>query len=125
MMWAAWILLGFVVLAVVGCATQVRLTDEDLDGLADRMAGRPPNPEAIELTVDRILNHPNYIAWSQSDEFIQKFTNALLAHPSRTPEQDCATVIPMASVASGKELPPESESDRLCDWWKEQAGLES
>ena len=135
------------VASLIGC--QSNLSDTDIDRIVDRMVQNPApldedtvnrlvdamlsHPKYLEYLendegladsmVDALMDHPKYLEYLQDDEWIEVFTNAMMAHPmyQTTPEEDCATVIVMASVMSGEyTLPPESESDALCAWYANQ-----
>ena len=118
-------LAGLVVLtSLIAC--QNELSNEDIDRVADRVAEAPLNHETVNRMVDAFMNHPRYVEYLEDADgaAAEAMTNAMLEHPSfqATPEEDCAAVILMASVISGEyTLPPDSEVDRLCAWYLQQA----
>ena len=84
--------------------------------------------------VDALLSDPRYLQWVNEgqEELVTVMTNAMMEHPSMqlSPEDDCATSILMASVMVGAQtgeyqLPPASESERLCGWYAENISWES
>ena len=135
------------VASLIGC--QSNLSDGDIDRIVDRMVQNPApldedavnrlvdamlshpkylqyleNDEGLaDSMVDALMAHPKYLEYLQDDEWVEVFTNTMMAHPmyQTRPEEDCATVILMASVISGEyTLPPESEVDTLCAWFANQ-----
>ena len=80
--------------------------------------------EEIEALVEAQLSHPAYIAALEwTDEEIEALVKAQMAHPSQqyTPAEECVTTILMAAVMAGHyALPPDSESNRLCEWYSKQ-----
>ncbi len=123
--WFVVILLVCFVLAAgtVGCRNS--LSDEDLDKLADRISEDPPklHEDMADQMVDALMAHPRYLEFLEDDRRVELFTNALLERPlyQTTPEEDCATVLLMAAVMSGEyEVPPDSDTERLCAWYLDQ-----
>ena len=108
------------------------MSDAEIRTLVNAMLDHPNFQEAvnwgdeeIQALVNAQASHPSFLdATAWSDEEIQALVEAQFAHPAfqATEQEDCAQVILMAAVLAGDydALPPDSEAERLCDWYSEQ-----
>ena len=126
-----WRSLGAVLACIVlvaglsGC--QNNLSDEDVDKIVDRVAENPVplHEDTINRMVDAMLSHPRYLEYLEDDDGLaEAMVDAFMANSQyqefleTKPEEDCAGVILMAAVISGDyTLPPDSDVDRLCEWY--------
>ena len=102
----------------VGC--QTALSDEDINRIVDRVAEQPLSEDDADRFVDALMDNPKYQEYLNDEEWVDEFPNAMMEHPTMrtTAEEDCATVILMAAVMSGEyDMPPESETEKLCAWY--------
>ena len=86
---------------------------------------RRPNQVSVGQPLARTARR--YLEYLDDDEWVVAFTESLMEHPlyQTTPEEDCAILILMAAVMSGDyTLPPDSDVDRLCAWYRRQVGGE-
>lgn len=111
--------------------------DDDLDRMAESIVeALLSNPQYLEFLnsdddldrmvdsfVEALMSNPLYLEYlNDDDEWVEKFANAIVEHPlyQTTPEEDCAATIITAVVISGEhDLPLPSETDRLCDWYRD------
>ena len=77
----------------------------------------------MESMVDTLMEHPRYLEYLEDDEWMVAFADIFIEHPlnQTTLEEDCAILILIAAVMSGNyTLPPGSDVDRLCAWYRRQ-----
>ena len=77
----------------------------------------------VESMVDTLMEHPRYLEYLEDDEWMVAFADIFIEHPlnQTTLEEDCAILILIAAVMSGNyTLPPDSDVDRLCAWYRRQ-----
>ena len=101
--WVAMLTSALLGTGLVGC--QPEFTEEDADKF-----------------VEALMTNERYQAFlaDEDGEMVKAMTEAMMEHPSMqtTRGEDCATVILMAAVMSGDyAVPPDSDVDRLCDWY--------
>ena len=101
--WVAMLACALLATGLVGC--QLEFTEKD----ADRF-------------VEALMTNERYQAYlaDEDGEMVKAMTEAMMEHPSMqtTRGEDCVTVILMAAVMSGDyAVPPDSDVDRLCDWY--------
>ena len=101
-------ILACLALVTGALACQSSLSDVDLDRMVEAFVSNPEYRPAMET----------------SEEEIRTMMDVMMEHPSMqtTPREHCVTVILMSVVMSGDyTLPPDSEGDRLCDWYMSQS----
>ena len=124
--WFGAALLICILLSILLIGCQNRISDEDMERIADRIAESPVHEETVNQMVDAMMAHPTYLEYldDADGEMIEAFVTAMLEHPAyqTTPEEDCATLILMAVAASGDyTLPLDSEVDELCEWYTSES----
>ena len=116
------------VAGLVACQDE-GLSDRDINRIADRLHRLQDQPLLDDSSAKRLaeafLEHPRYLAYLEDgeSEVVKAFTDAILEHPAyqTTPEEDCVNLILMAAVMAGDySLPPDSEIDRMCEWYQRQ-----
>ena len=113
-------------LSIVAC--QANLSDEDIDRIVSKQAEVPISEEDMSRLVDALMANSKYQEYLEDDEWIEDFTKAMMEHHlmETTAEEECGTVILMATVMMGDytTLPTGSEVDTLCAWYLENTMAE-